>query len=211
MVELLQASFAPANVLASGLLLFVLLYWVTVILGLLDISTFDVDLEPDGTGDVQGVSSVAWLNSALAFFNLGRIPLMFFLTFFALPFWVLSIAVHHATGTQAGWLGFLLLVPLAIVCLLLSKVLTMPFVKLFAAMEQDEAPNTVLIGQMCTVLLPANHTQIGQAAVKTKGAPVLLNVKTSQGGHLVQKGETALVIDYLPETNLYLIEPYETL
>jgi hypothetical protein len=87
----------------------------------------------------------------------------------------------------------------------------MPFVKLFAVMEKDEAPNTVLIGQMCTILLPANSSQIGQAAVKTKGSPVLLNVKTSNGGALVQKGETALVIDYLPETNLYLIEPYQSL
>ncbi|QHL89231.1 DUF1449 family protein [Nibribacter ruber] len=208
MIELLQASFSSANAFASGLLIFVLIYWLTVIIGLLDLSSLDVDLDTDA--DVDGLSSIAWFNSALAFFNLGRIPLMFFLSFFALPFWVMCVGVNSLLGTQDSWLGVLFMFPIAFFCLFIAKLLTWPFVKLFTIMEKEEAPKTTVIGQMCTILLPANATQIGQAAVKTAGSPLLLNVKTTQG-HLVQKGETALVIDYLPENQLYLIEPYESL
>ncbi|MFC6999023.1 OB-fold-containig protein [Rufibacter roseus] len=210
MEELLQAAVAPANVFATGLLIFVMLYWVTVILGVFDISSFDIEFETNVNTDTDGVSSVAWLNSALAFFNLGKVPLMFFLTFFALPYWVLSVSVNYLLGTQDIWLGLVLILPLMLVCLVLSKFMTWPFVKLFDAMEKDGESNQVIIGQTCTILLPANHQQTGQASVRTKGSPLLLNVRTSQG-HLVQKGDTALVIEYLPETNLYLIEPYQTL
>ncbi|MBA9079174.1 hypothetical protein [Rufibacter quisquiliarum] len=208
MVELVQASFAPANVLATGLLIFVMLYWVIVIVGLLDMSSLDVEVETDIDG--EGIGAVAWLNSALAFFNLGRIPLMFFLSFFALPFWFLSLGVNELLGTHDSWLGFTFILPLAVVCLFVAKLLTWPFVKLFSVMEKEQAPKTTVIGQVCTIMLPANATQIGQAAVQTNGSPLLLNVKTTQG-HLVKKGETALVIDYLPENQLYLIEPYESL
>ncbi|GAA4302729.1 hypothetical protein [Nibribacter koreensis] len=206
MIELLQASFSSANAFASGLLLFVLIYWVIVIVGLLDISSLDIDLD----ADADGIASIAWLNSALAFFNLGRLPLMFFLSFFALPFWALSVGVNHTLGTQDSWLGVLLLFPIGFVCLFLAKLLTWPFVKLFTVMETEEAPKMNVIGQLCTILLPANEDQVGQASVKTKGSPLLLNVKTTQG-HLAKKGETALVIDYLPENQLYLIEPFESL
>ncbi|KAA3436898.1 OB-fold-containig protein [Rufibacter hautae] len=206
MQELLQASFSSANVFASGLLVFVLLYWLTVLVGVLDISSLDVEVDTNLDAD----ASLAGLDAVLAFFHLGRVPLMIFLSFFALPYWAVSVGVNYSLGTASSWVGLLLLLPLAFFCLFIAKFLTYPFVKLFQTMETEEAPNAAFIGQVCTVLLPANNAQIGQAAVKTNGSPVLLNVKTSQES-LVQKGNTAVVIDYLPETNLYLIEPYQTL
>ncbi|WP_181304017.1 OB-fold-containig protein [Rufibacter sp. XAAS-G3-1] len=206
MQELLHASLSSANVFASGLLVFVLLYWLTVMAGVLDISSLDVDIDLEADAD----TAVAGFDAVLAFFHLGRVPLMVFLSFFALPYWAFSVGVNHVLGTQSNWVGLLLVLPLMFCCLFVAKFLTLPFVKLFATMQKEEAPNAAFIGQMCTVLLPTTHTQIGQAALKTKGAPVLLNVKTAQN-NLVQKGQTAVVIEYFPENNLYLIEPYPSL
>lgn len=208
MQELLQASLSLVNAVPSALLVFVLLYWVTVIVGILDFDSLDFDLNTDA--DTGQLFDVTWLNSALAFFNLGRVPFMFFLTFLALPFWAFSVLGNHYLGTTQSALGFAVLVPALLASLLVAKFLTMPFIKLFAAMEKTPVSNASLIGQVCTVLLQANADQIGQAAVQTKGAPLLLNVKTTQG-QLVQKGQTAVVIDYHPEKQLYLIEPYQTL
>ena len=42
MTELLHAAVSPPNVLPTSLLVFVLLYWLTVILGLLDFKTLDI-------------------------------------------------------------------------------------------------------------------------------------------------------------------------
>ncbi|WP_439879820.1 hypothetical protein ACSX1A_11625 [Pontibacter sp. MBLB2868] len=210
MTELLQASFSTVNIIPTAFLVFTLLYWVIVIFGLLDLDFLDIEVEAEADLDADGISAVTWLNSALAFFNLGKIPLMVFLTFLALPFWVLSILANYYLNNGSTLLGAVYLIPCFIAALFISKILTMPFVKLFAALEKEHESAVTIIGQICTVILPANATELGQATVKTNGAPLLLNVKTTHGG-AVKKGETALVIDFNNENNFYLIEPYETI
>ncbi|EJF10449.1 OB-fold-containig protein [Pontibacter sp. BAB1700] len=208
MNELIQATFSSVNILPTALLLFVMLYWLAVIFGLLDLDFFDVEVEPDV--DADGISSVSWLNNVLAFFNLGKVPFMVFLTFLALPFWAISILANYYFNDGYTLLGWLYLIPSFIAALFVSKFLTMPFVGVFAALEKKHESAANIIGQICTVILPANGTDMGQAAVKTTGAPLLLNVRTTQGS-AVQKGETALVLEYNAENKFYLIEPYQTI
>lgn len=209
MSELLQAAFSTVNILPTAMLAFVLVYWIAVIFGLLDLDFLDIEVETGNDVNAGGISAIAWLNSALAFFNLGKIPLMVFLTFVALPFWTISILVNYYLHNDSVVIGMLYLLPGLVVALFISKVLTMPFIKLFAALEIEHESAATVIGQICTVVLPANTTELGQASVKTKGSPLLLNVKTTMGSSL-KKGETALVIDYNNENNFYLIEPYES-
>jgi hypothetical protein len=208
MNELLQAAISSVNILPTAFLIFTLLYWVAVIFGFLDLDFFDVEL--DAEVDADGVSAVTWLNSALAFFHLGKVPFMVFLTFLALPFWVISILANYYLNNNYELLGLLYLVPSFVAALLVSKVLTTPFVKVFAALEIEHESAATIIGQVCTVILPANTTDLGQATVKTTGAPLLLNVKTTEGS-AVQKGETALVLEYNAENKFYLIQPYQTI
>ncbi|MBJ6110755.1 hypothetical protein JAO73_17155 [Hymenobacter sp. BT523] len=123
MTELLQAAVSPPNLVATGLLVFVLLYWLTVIVGLLDMKTVDLDLDDHGhfhhPGDFHPeAANSSWLNGALAFFNLGRIPLMVFLSFVFLPLWVGSILVNYYTENTSWLLGVGFLLPLFVgVCL----------------------------------------------------------------------------------------------
>ncbi|WP_299991471.1 OB-fold-containig protein [uncultured Pontibacter sp.] len=208
MNELIQATFSSVNIIPTALLVFVMLYWLAVIFGLLDLDFFDIEVEPDVNAD--DVSAVSWLNSVLAFFNLGKVPFMVFLTFFALPFWVISILANHYFNDGYTLLGWLYLIPSFVAALFVAKFLTMPFVRVFAAMEKEHESAAAIIGQICTVMLPANGTDMGQAAVKTTGAPLLLNVRTTMGS-AVQKGETALVLEYNAENKFYLIEPYQTI
>jgi len=207
MTELLEATTSSANIIPTALLVFVLLYWLIVIVGLLDFDSFDFDVDTDL--DANGMASVEWLNSALAFFNLGRVPFMIWVSFLVLPFWAFAILLNYYLHTATNIIGFLLLLPAFIGALFLSKILTAPFVRLFAALEKEHDSNVTIIGQVCTVTLPATASEMGQASVKTTGAPLLLNVKTAGVANL-KKGETALVIDYSEQHKYYLIEPYET-
>ncbi|MDJ0364605.1 hypothetical protein QMK33_05530 [Hymenobacter sp. H14-R3] len=212
MTELLQAAVLPPNLVATGLLVFVLLYWLTVIVGLLDFKTVDFHLDAQADFHVDGghlpTADSDWLNGALAFFNLGRIPLMVFISFVALPLWVGSILVNYYTGNTALLPGLLFLVPLLVGSIFLAKFLTLPFVRLFAALEKDHDGGAVALGKVCTVLLPATADQLGQATVHIDGAPLRLNVRTT--GRAIGKGETALVIDYDTARRCHLIEPYST-
>ncbi|UOQ71453.1 hypothetical protein [Hymenobacter cellulosilyticus] len=206
MTELLQAAVSPPNLPATGFLIFVLLYWLTVIIGVLDFKTLDLH----GTHDLPHDAdlSVSWLNNALAFFNLGRVPLMVFLSFVALPLWVGSILVNYYTHNTSWLLGIVFCLPLFIGSLLVAKVLTTPFVHLFATFEKDQAGGSNPIGKVCTVLLPASQSHLGQAMVRTNGDTLVLNVKAASATEL-HKGDTALVIDYSASSRCYLIEPYD--
>jgi hypothetical protein len=210
MTELLQAATSPANIIPTALLVFVLLYWLVVIIGLLDMDFINIEVETNGEPDINSMEAVTWLNSALAFFNLGRVPFMLFLSFLILPFWVIALLANYYLNTGANYIGFLILMPALMGALFISKILTTPFVKLFGYLEKDHDTNAVVLGQVCTVTLPATPTEMGQATVKTEGSPLLLNVKTT-GNANVKKGETALVIDYDEKSKFYLIEPYQLL
>jgi hypothetical protein len=214
MTELLQAAVAPPNLVPTGLLVFVLLYWLTVIIGLLDMKTVDLDLHMDADGHFHSTghfhhdadTGTGWLNGALAFFNLGRIPLMVFLSFVFLPLWAGSILANYYTGNTSWLLGLAFLLPLFIGSLFVAKVLTLPFVKLFTALEKDHDAGAVVIGKVCTVLLPTSAEHLGQASVRIDGAPLMLNVRSLSTP--LAKGETALVIDFDAKRRCYLIEPY---
>lgn len=213
MTELLHAAVAPPNLLPTALLVFVLLYWLTVILGLLDLKTVDLDI--DDHGHVHYDSDVApsevgtsWLNGALAFFNLGRIPLMIFLSFVFLPLWAGSILANYYTGNTSLLLGLAFFLPLFIASLFIAKFLTLPFVTLFTALEKDHDGAAVFVGKVCTVLLPATAEHLGQASVHIDGAPLMLNVRSTNAP--LSKGETALVIDFDAARKCYLIEPFTT-
>ena len=226
MNELLHAAVAPPNLLPTGLLVFVLLYWLTVILGLIDFKSLDLEVAtgPDSTmefgadtdgadghpGHHAGEAGVSFLNHALAFFNLGRVPLMVFVSLLALPWWVGSILLNYYLGNETLLLGAVLLVPLLLASLLAAKVLTTPFVHVFAALNKDADASASPLGKVCTLLLPATHEQLGQASVRLRGgSPLVLNVRAASPAAELHKGDTALIIDYDPRRRCYLVEPFE--
>ncbi|WP_019948296.1 OB-fold-containig protein [Hymenobacter aerophilus] len=223
MKELLHAAVAPANLLPTGVLVFVLLYWLTVMLGLLDFKSLDLDVHTDadvhadvhadahaGAHGHAGESGTSFVNSVLGFFNLGRVPLMVFVSFVVLPWWVGSILANYYLGNESLLVGAVLLVPLLLGSLLVAKVLTTPFVSLFAAMEVESEGANSPVGKVCTLLLPATHEQLGQASVRLrKGAPLMLNVRAASASAELRKGDTALIIDYDQLHRCYLVEPFE--
>ena len=100
MLELLHVAFMPVNLLFTVLLLLVLLYWIMVILGALDIDFLDfdfdtdtdVDIDADADMDVQGGGV---LRGVLEFFYVGEIPVMVLVSVFALCLWMISVIGNY--------------------------------------------------------------------------------------------------------------------
>lgn len=208
MEDLLEAIVWGGNVIPTALLIFVLIYWLIVLLGLVDIDSFDIDIDIDMEADLHGGGSVGWLNHVLYFFNLGQVPLMLFLSFLALSMWLLAIISTEYLVFNSEILSYILLIPNFIISLFVAKLFTQPFVKLFTVLENHVDDNTEVIGKICKVILNTTDEKMGQAKVEGNGSVVLLNIKTRKGTTL-NKGETGLVIDYIPEKSYYIIEPYE--
>ncbi|MBW3544462.1 MAG: hypothetical protein KY428_02490 [Bacteroidetes bacterium] len=205
MIELFEFAIAGANVIPTLLLIAMILYWSTVLFGAVDLEFFDLDLDSSPDGHPEG--GLEWLNRILRFFNLGRVPLMIFLSFLILPLWLFCILVNDMLGIYSLLPGLLTLGLGFWCCLFIAKILTMPFVSLFEKMEEEK--NFSVIGKICTMQSPANDSRIGQAVVeqKGKGAPMILTV-CSRPGTLVNSGETALVLEYQTDRRCYLVEPY---
>lgn len=209
MKELFTAASSAPNLIPTLLLAFVILYWLVVLIGAIDIDSLDVDVNVDTDVDVDvdadGELSGGGLDRVLAFFNLGQVPLMVFLTFWILPVWVLSVLGNYYLGNSSFLIGLIILLPSLIAGLFIAKVLTNPLAKVFGKLNQES--NETVIGKICTITTQATHQRVGQALVQTSGAPLLLNVKTYEGVSL-ERGDTAMVIEQQEGRNIYYIEPY---
>ena len=205
MNELLDAAVSAPNIIPTALLVFVLVYWLVVIVGAIDLDFFDVDVDLGAEADVDGELSVSWLNHVLAFFNLGQVPFMLFLTFLVVPWWAITVLGNYYVGNESFIFSLAILIPALLVSLFIAKFLTMPFVRVYQALDQED--NTTPVGKICRITSAASPTKVGQAQVTTGGAPILLNVRAYEGSSLLA-GDSAMVIEYDAGRNVYLVEPY---
>jgi len=220
MKEFIAIAFSAVNIIPTALLLLVMVYWLTVFIGLLDFNSFDLDIDTDvdvgADVDVDanidhdigadGNMSLSWFGSVLSFFNLGQIPFMIWLSFLVLPMWGISMLVNDYLQVTSFGVSLALLVPNIIVSLFVSKILTLPFARLFAKMD-DGKQDEDLVGKVATTILPVDSKAFGQIDVEVEDYSVQLKA-ISTGGQKIESGQKVLIIDYLKEEEVYLVEPY---
>ncbi len=248
MKELYDAAFSAVNIFPTILFGLMVVYWLFVMIGALDINLFDfsldsadidldadvdidaevdidadvdaeADIDMDADADTSLQSSMAAqghveggvvmsLNSVLSFFNLGKVPFMILMSFLALSMWVISISVNYLMGNQSVMLAIVLLIPNIIVSLFVSKILTTPFAFVQKKMLQNNADSFKYQGKICTMLMNASHTKVGQGEINYNGSIIRVNVITKKGTEIL-KDQTGLIINRIKEKNCYLIEPYK--
>lgn len=213
MQELLHAALSPVNLIYSLFLMIVFLYWIGIILGALDISAVDIDLDIDADVDMdvdldaEVGGNVGWFMGALQFFNFGKLPFMFIMSFVAFFAWAISILAHQYLGGGTGIFALALFFPNLFISLSLTKLLTTPFIPAFAKFEKVTEPMDY-IGQTCQLVLPANTSKMGQAEVLTEdNNTLLINVKVSEDKpEALYKGDQAVIISNGANKNYYIIE-----
>ena len=209
MIELIEASVAMSNIIPTILLVFILIYWLAVIIGVLD---FDLSVDshteiPHKIDFEHGSWGVTWLNSVLAFFNLGKVPLMIYLSFLVFPMWAFSVYINDLMGNTSFILGLFVLIPVLFVSLMIAKYAVSPFIVLFGKLDA-ETQTEELIGKMATAITNVKPQGIGQARTATSGAPIVINVCLN-GNEALVKGKTAIVVDYNSQKNIYVIQAYD--
>lgn len=213
MLELLEAAILPINIVFTILLAIVLLYWVSVILGALDISTFDVDIEADVDidmdadldADVDGGHSGGWFIAALSFFNFGKVPFMVVMTFLILSMWAISILTNHYLGGGSALFALGAFIPNLCISLIVTKIATSPLVPIFRNFNKTEAP-VDYIGKTCTLVLPATTTEMGQAEVEYEGKFLLVSVKVEENDvPVILRKEKAVIVGEAENGKYYFI------
>ncbi|WP_109831227.1 OB-fold-containig protein [Reichenbachiella versicolor] len=201
MSELLEFAFSGINLIPSMLFLFVILYWLIAILGMIDIDAVDIDIDIDTDIEISGFAAL------LSFFNIGHMPLMIFVTFFTIPLWMITLLINDYLG-YFGWLPQLIVfIPTMIGSLFIAKFFTIPIARFYKKVRKNTEAIEDIVGKMCTAKLRITSDRIGQAEINVGGTSVLISAKT-QNQEVVEKGSTALIIQQSNDHNFYIVEPY---
>ncbi|BDD09346.1 hypothetical protein FUAX_17780 [Fulvitalea axinellae] len=213
MKELMFLALSGPNLIATSLLVFVLVYGLVAMLGLVEMDSVDIDFDVDADADVDvdvdsDVSTGGGgMHGFLSFFNLGRFPLMIYLSVLALPFWVLSILM---TATLADlslpmWIGYLGLLPILLISMFIAKFLSTPIAKLWYKLDGHE--EVTMEGQVCHLLYKADSESLSQAEVEWSGDKLRVNVK-AMDGKILKEGAKAVIVSKAKEADYYLIDEF---
>lgn len=176
------------------------IYWLLMIIGALDLDFLDFDLGTDIDVDVNG-SWLDWGLVGLRWFNLGDVPLMVWVSIF--DFAALGTSLYFdqgMSGAEPQQLAAAILRSVG-VGLLAAKVVTQPLKGKLKIVEPNRVED--LLGRTCVVTTVEATEEYGQAQCRAEGAPLLLNIKTTDGPH--PKGTVVEIVDYEPRERVYFV------
>jgi len=216
MTELFQAAFSAENIIYTVLLILVVIYWLSVILGALDMNAFDFDLDVDADLDVDldadldidGAGGAdGWLVGALRFFNFGKLPTMVILSFAILFAWMINVLVNHYFGGGSLVFAMMLMIPNLFISLLLTILITTPLVPVFQQLNTPEE-KVDFAGMTCKLTITADKNKKGQAEVIHKNRSLLIYVKVDKdedGVDKIKKGEEAIILRPSKDASYFFI------
>ena len=211
MEEFLQHALSPVNLVYTGLLILMLVYWSTVILGVLDLHSMDIDMDVDADANLDmdmDADADGHFHGVLKFFHVGDVPVMILVSIAILIMWANSMLATHYLESSSILLTLALVLPNLFIGLLVAKVATLPLKHLFETPEDEKLTNEKMIGMRCTVKTGEVNDRFGQAEIGTGAAPHVINVRTRSKSTL-HKGDQAVIVDYDEDDNVYAVAPLD--
>lgn len=211
-LQLIYESLRPVNLPLTMLVGAMVLYWLLVLFGLADLDLFDGDgigLDLDG-GDTAGGSNGdgdhggGLFRPITQFLAMGEVPTTIVLSFLIVSMWFGSLVLNHYFNDGYFWKAGLLLIPNLIGAALVTHLLTYPMRKLVKKFNRGEATVQSFVGLECTILSLEANSKHGQAEVATDGAPLVINVRTSDD-EVLHKGESAIIQKENKGSGIYTI------
>jgi hypothetical protein len=228
--ELVAASLQFPTVVFTIVLGVVLLYWLFVVLGALDIDLLggghvvgDVSGAAKGIGEVLTGGAKAGGEAFGAHgthaeaggdadadggvwqgLGLGDVPVTISVSLIVLLAWCGSLIGAHYIAGPAGWQRGLVLVVALVVALPIAAVLVRPLAPVFAVKEGKS--NSDYIGHGCTISTGRVDDRFGQASIEDGGSVLVIQVRCDRPGVLA-RGDKALIIDFDEARQAYVVEP----
>ncbi len=215
MMEFIREAFSAHQLPATLVLGLVLFYWLLVVLGGADfdssiLDSADLPDAPDAHHHGPSALGGAWV-AAGRLLGFAKVPIAVWGSFAVLFTWTAALILNYMYNGEPGsrdmGRAVLLFVPASAIGLVITKLVTLPVGRLFAAMADADTEAVSVIGQTGTVTTSTVDERHGQLQLPGKGAPVLLNVRVAPGAPPLQKGEAARVVSASADGVWYYIEP----
>lgn len=180
----------------------VILYWLMVIIGALDLELFSVDADmPEDAGGFGGFLAATGLTGVPTMVALS-IPVLWGFLFTALGSEALKYLVTEGVWFILG--GFLVLLLSLLLAVFISALIIMPLRRFFVSSEGLRQAE--IIGKVCVVKTLHVDEGFGQAEFDDGGAGLLIQVRARLGNGL-SKGSKALIIGRDEERDAFLVRP----
>jgi hypothetical protein len=220
MGEIIHNALLVYNLPITVLLGLSVLYWLSVCVGFLDVGSFDADIDLGADadpvaaaeadvhahGDVGGGAMMALAR----FVNIHEVPLMVVLSFQFVFMWMIGlISNYFLNPSESIPVGAGLLVANILASTVLTRIATAPLRPLMRGLKKEWDDAGPIIGNTGVAKTAEISESFGQLEVIRQGAPTLCNARIPDGAEPVRRGETALVIDYITETQTCIVKRLE--
>jgi len=224
MQELFREAITGPNLLYTILLGFVLLYFLSVLLGALDLEFFEIELDADIDIDVDvdvdidmdvdaeadaDIGGGGLFVSVLSFLNIGKVPFMIYVSLVVLSMWVIGIIANHIWYPVYSWFPLALMVPNFLVSLFIGKLLSEPFKSSFSKLNKQGLSKTKLVGKICQAKTRLRSDAIGQAEVMVGEDHHSITAKLQKGKEPIKSGEKGLIIEYHKDEDYFVVAPFD--
>lgn len=204
----LDIAMSFPTVFLSILLLLAVGYWLLGLLGLLDFEVLDL---PEAT---EALGGGGLLSALMLKVGLGGLPFALIYTAVVFLAWIACYFIDYlllsgveSTGLRMG-VGLVLTPLLLFLALPFAGLALKPFRGLFTRAEGRTAE--ALLGEHVRIRSPEVSERQGLADYDDGAAGLILQVRATAGEF--RRGDTALVVEYLPDSHVYRItRPAHTL
>lgn len=187
-----------------------MLYWISCIIGVLGIDTFDIDLDadldPDLDADLDGDGGLpAPVAALLRFVNAADVPLMAILSLLSVFMWVFCMMVNYYFNPEhRDWLILVIFFTSFVVSTILVKIATQPLVPVFRKMKELEKAEPAVggTGIVTSKQVTCKFGQVEQQ--RSCGAPAILNCKTTEESP-IPRGTEVAIVSYDKDAGIYLV------
>ncbi len=194
----------------------VVLYWIGVSFGALDMDSFDVDVDHDVHVDTEVHHEIdhemdadgtgGSFMAVLRFLNVGDVPFMLILSIFSVILWMISMLGNHFLNPNGAILPALLVLSGGVfVSALVTKVVSTPFRSVMRKLRSEEEKQEPMVGRAGVVTSTDVSATFGQVEIATEGAPLIINARIHEGSARLVKGDECLVIEEDPSRGLYFV------
>lgn len=199
----------------TGLVMFVTLYWLVSLLGMVDMDAVDVgDLGGDtGSGEVSDLSSAGFFSGLLLKFGLYGVPLIIILTLVSLIGWVLSylysslLHQYFDSGLLYWLFGTGALILVLVISMWLTGIIIAPIRKNIAKIPKRNAISNV--GKTAVVRTLTVTDKHGEAELNDGGAGLILKIRPSETDQQFKQGDAIVLVEYDTDANIYRVAPVE--
>lgn len=200
----LQVVLSFPTVLFSVLFCLVLIYWLAVALGSVEVDLLDVSIDSslNGAGHVEGVAGL------LSKLKLNDVPVTVVVTLLTLTGWLISYLVevwllrYLPLGVLRFPLGLIVAIGALILAVPVCAAICRPLRPLFRKAEATSS-KTVL-GQVALVRSGKVTLQHGEAVLEDGGAGLILRVRADETQGF-KRGDRVVLLEYLAAEHAYRV------